>query len=319
MPSSYSVLISTRDRSSDLAEALKSLQQLCLADDESAEILIVDNGSSDDTESVVRSAAKSSAAPMRYLRHEPPGKSAALNAGLELCEGEFILFTDDDVRVPTDWVQSLTKPLKDGNADGVVGRIVPAPELDSQMRTPLLTELRGWFACSDYLDPDKPVNLIGANMAIKRTVLKQLGGFDENLGPGASGFFEEVLLSKQIEATGGSLATAFDAEVIHYFCADRLKPSALISQAKQQGRSYAYVFHHWEQRSSRMAFFRLVQKRLQLALRRKELSLARTDTDYPTRRTLELISSLGFYQAFLSMRNSVPRYATKPCQSKRNK
>src|SRR6185436_5574152 len=88
-PFRVSVVIPTRNRSRLLAEALQSVQAIAGPDLE-LEILVCDNGSTDDTADVARSFGA------RVLQATTPGPSATRNVGIRAATGEFLAFLDDD-------------------------------------------------------------------------------------------------------------------------------------------------------------------------------------------------------------------------------
>src|SRR4051794_31548050 len=87
-----SVVVATRNRSGLLAEAIRSIQAL-QGPDLDLEILVVDNGSTDDTAEVVRGLGLD-------LLHcpptDPPGPAAVRNVGIRAATGQYIAFLDDD-------------------------------------------------------------------------------------------------------------------------------------------------------------------------------------------------------------------------------
>jgi glycosyltransferase involved in cell wall biosynthesis len=90
-----SVIIPTRNRASYLREALASVlgQTFFRAEGKgSIEILVIDDGSTDDTEEAVRVLE----GPIRYVRQGPKGVSPSRNRGLALSRGKFIAFLDSD-------------------------------------------------------------------------------------------------------------------------------------------------------------------------------------------------------------------------------
>jgi glycosyltransferase involved in cell wall biosynthesis len=88
----YTIVIATKDRSAMLDDALASLRrQEQVAQ---PEIVVVDNGSSDDTKAV---AEKHGAV---YVYVAEPNRGAARNAGIARASGEVIVFVDDDVVTP---------------------------------------------------------------------------------------------------------------------------------------------------------------------------------------------------------------------------
>ena len=63
--------------------------------------------------------------PLRYAFEPRQGRSAALNCGIGLAEGEIIVTTDDDVRVSKDWLTNIAAALEDKRCDYVGGRVAP--------------------------------------------------------------------------------------------------------------------------------------------------------------------------------------------------
>ena len=57
----------------------------------------------------------------RWLREPRSGKSRALNRGLREAKGEVLLFTDDDLRFPRQWIEPMMAPILAGEADAVAG------------------------------------------------------------------------------------------------------------------------------------------------------------------------------------------------------
>jgi glycosyltransferase involved in cell wall biosynthesis len=84
-----SVVIPTRNRSALLTEAIESVLAVDREDFE-IEVIVVDDGSVDDTPTVARNY------PVTYVRTEGIGVSAARNVGMHAAHGEFIAFLDDD-------------------------------------------------------------------------------------------------------------------------------------------------------------------------------------------------------------------------------
>jgi len=81
-----------------------------------AEILVVDDGSSDNTGDVV-----SSYSGLRLISQANAGPAAARNRGALEAKGTIILFTDDDCVPTSDWLAAMTKPFEDPDVVGVKG------------------------------------------------------------------------------------------------------------------------------------------------------------------------------------------------------
>jgi len=243
--SQVSIVICTHNRAASLASTLAAISKCCVRPDMPTELIIVDNASTDETRQVIRECVLSN---MRVITlYEPmPGKSRALNRALAVATGTAILFTDDDVRPAADWVEQLASPLLSGEAMAVVGRINVPMHLRREW---IISGFPSFVACNET-DIAGPVSfLVGANMGCNRRLLAQLPGFDPELGPPALGAAEDLLLALQIIEAGHSIISVPAACVEHHFDASRLDWSAIRRVASSQGRSEAYLQHHWFDKS----------------------------------------------------------------------
>jgi GT2 family glycosyltransferase len=231
-----SVIICTRDRPDQLAHCLRSLQTLVTPPQE---IIVVDNApSSDATQTLVAQY------PQVHYVHEPrPGLSVARNAGLRVATGDLIAFTDDDVEVHAHWLEQLRPAFRDPAVMAVTGLIIPA-KLDTEAEQvfqrgstgfgwgyrPLVFDHR-FFAEMKPLGV--PVWRIGAgaNMAFRRSIFAEVGGFDPRLGAGASGCSEDSELWYRLLAAGWSCRYEPTAVVYHHHRAD-------LSSLNQQMHAY---------------------------------------------------------------------------------
>lgn len=100
-----SIIIPTYEHAAVLADAIDSaLNQKGLALNETVEVIVVDDGSTDNTGKVLARYSDS----IQLIRLEHAGPSSARNAGLEVARGEFVMFLDaDDVIAPTKIVDQL--------------------------------------------------------------------------------------------------------------------------------------------------------------------------------------------------------------------
>ena len=241
---SVTVIICTRNRADSLRETLASIGQCVVPPHLAAELLVVDNGSTDRTAQVVREA-KLTRLPVRYLAEPAPGLSRARNAALRASAADMVLFTDDDVRVPADWIGGMCRLMTSGLADAVIGGVrFPAHYEPLLAREPFRSK-RGWLASNESGDLSESRNMVGANMAFNRRVIETLGGFDPELGAGALGFYEESIFSWRLTEAGLRMAPAPDVWVEHHFDFSRLTRPTILGMAERMGRSEAYVSYHW--------------------------------------------------------------------------
>jgi glycosyltransferase involved in cell wall biosynthesis len=159
--------VATRDRPGLLRESLEAI--VAAADGVDAEVLVVVQGAS--------SAAGVVDSPiLRVVSDAGTGASRARNRGAAMARGDVLLFTDDDCVVPPAWVRDHLGALDDV---GVAGALGPVEGLsrragpDPTARPRLVTgRVPPWEIGH------------GSNLAVRASVFRSVGGFDERMGPG---------------------------------------------------------------------------------------------------------------------------------------
>lgn len=222
-----SIVIATYNRAHELRDTLDSLRQLRAR--VPWEVIVVDNNSTDDTRGVVEQAAAGFPVPLRYLFERVQGRSAALNTGIAAATGRIVLTTDDDVRVPPDWIDVAARALEEYNCDYVGGRVLP---IWRGARPDWLSDRPGphWavIALLDY--GRSPVELLtrmplGVNMAFRRDAFDRVGGWDPRIGRKAGTLLGQEVREWCIRARAagvrGFYAPAMAVE--HVIPADRLQ------------------------------------------------------------------------------------------------
>lgn len=256
-----SIIICTRDRAESLRKTLQSFHALDIPVDWGVELLLMDDGSQDHTSDVVRSAKLERIA-VRYFAEPRAGKCPALNRALAEARGKVLLFTDDDVCVPCNWVTSMVTPLLADQTDAIAGSVQLNPALRCDWMDATLDE---WFAAGTPARGD----LWGVNMGIHRRVLDAVPGFDCDLGPGALGYAEDTLFALLINRAGFRMSIGV-AEVAHFPDVSRIREENLLRAARGRGASAAYIDHHLMGKNLQipklqLAFYRL-KKRIRLAI-----------------------------------------------------
>lgn len=235
-----SIVLCTRNRADGLNLALKSIVACELPSQLVVELVVVDNGSTDHTRAVVEEL-RCPNMEVRYVYEPRTGLSRARNRGLQEARGTALLFTDDDVRVPQDWIGGMSAPILDGQADAVQGGVHLATGLE---RPWMKGMLRTWVAAAES-STEAPEGLVGANMAVSRRAAEIVGGFDPALGAGALGFYEDTLFGWQVEANGLRKLYRPRISVEHHFDSTRLTNRTMLGTAVKMAKSRAYVMHHW--------------------------------------------------------------------------
>ena len=243
--SSVSIIICTRDRAESLRETLASIGLCAVPPDMTSEVVVVDNGSTDNTAAVVHAAGLTNM-PVRYLLESTPGQVRARNAGLRATKAsDVILFTDDDVRVPVDWLEGMCRPILEGRTDALAGMVHFPPHYEPLLAREPFASRRAWFASTEDIDHARPARMVGANMAFSRRLVDVVGEFDPELGPGALGFYDETIYVWRLKRAGFRLEAAPDVSVEHHFDRDRLTRRTLLSMAKRMGESEGFIHYHW--------------------------------------------------------------------------
>lgn len=178
------VVVPTRDRPAQLAGCLAALVPQLRGTDE---LLVVDSAS--------RTPVTVDA---RVLRLALPGASRARNAGWRAAAGTAVAFVDDDIRVSPGWRGAVDTAL-----DGVAfacGRVaVPPAQLGVERPVAVTPDVP-----ETLLDRHSPELLgVSANLVVRKHVLAEVNGFDEQLGPGT--WFcaaEDVELLDRLVLTG---------------------------------------------------------------------------------------------------------------------
>ncbi|MBV9392686.1 MAG: glycosyltransferase family 2 protein, partial [Verrucomicrobia bacterium] len=258
-----SVIIATHNRSSQLTETLAALSKVLVPNGWNAELIVVDNASTDNTADVVHSAQLSNFE-VRYFYQFERGKSGALNAGIGHAHGDIILFTDDDVTVAVNWLEEMVKATFYEGADVAVGRTVLAENFATRQLTNLQ---KCWLGATSDVIADPP-ELLGNNMAIRRGVLDYVPGFDPELGPGRLGSGEESLFGKQLHLAGFKTVYVPSAKVIHRPELFRLDRRVWLSMARMKGREIAYLRYHWQHEDFKFPRLRCLWLFGKLCLRR---------------------------------------------------
>ncbi len=136
------VVICTRNRKDILEKALDSL-----ALQEASrpwEVLVVDNGSEDDTADFLRSLPGRYPVPLRTVLEPEPGVSPCRNRGIREARSCAPLFTDDDVTFMPGWVEAHARSFDHPGVTGTGGKILPVlPEASPDRIRSALTSQTG--------------------------------------------------------------------------------------------------------------------------------------------------------------------------------
>jgi len=227
-----SVIVTTFNRAHLLEGGLEALARQETPTGLEWELVVVDNNSIDRTRDVVREFSRVVPFNVRYRFEGRQGQAYARNAGVEEARGRVLAFTDDDIIPARNWVASLTAKLVSADFDGVGGSVLPQWEETPPawlMRRP---NLQAWLALTSAQEPmlltypmRVEARIVGANMAFKRTVFDEFGGFDTALGHrGRIPYgLEEVAFVNGLLRSGRVIAFDPEIRVSHRISSSRMR------------------------------------------------------------------------------------------------
>ena len=171
----YSIIVPVYNRPDEVDELLQSLTTQTFRD---AEVIIVEDGSSQPCEDVVRRYAGK--LQLRYYTKENSGPGQTRNFGAEHSQGEFLIFLDSDCVLPPDYLKEVDAELKRKECDAWGG-----PDRAHESFTPVQKAIN--YSMTSFLTTggirggkkqmDKKFYPRSFNLGIRRSLYRQLGGF----------------------------------------------------------------------------------------------------------------------------------------------
>lgn len=237
-----SVKVTTLITSYNRRDLLKRTLQTMLVQDYPAdqyEVVVVDDGSTDDTLAMAQELAKTAPCRMKVVTKENDGVTRGRNFGLRFAEGEIILFIDDDTF-----------------ADPALVR----EHVEFQDRYPRAV-VQGWVNHVEELDPTGPRKFKmddysrsffwTSNVSVRKQYLDEVGGFDNDFQEYG---FQDIELGARLKKLGLKKYVNNRAIVSHYKPPKQKKDlPRMLRQAASNGRSgMIYISKHdnWHSRLS---------------------------------------------------------------------
>jgi glycosyltransferase involved in cell wall biosynthesis len=222
-----SVVVCSYNGAKTIRGCLSSLMELDYPD---YEVILIDDGSTDDTAKVASEFPQ-----VIYHHQENRGLSVARNVGADLATGEIVAYTDDDCVADQYWLHYLVQAMQDQQVEAIGGPNI-TPDSD------------GWIAKCVAASPGNPSHVMlddryaehvpGCNMAIRRNTLLGLGGFDAQFRVAG----DDVDICWRLLDADLTIGYAPGAMVWHH---RRATVNAYAKQQKGYGRSEALIhFKH---------------------------------------------------------------------------
>jgi glycosyltransferase involved in cell wall biosynthesis len=164
------------------------------------EIIVVDNGSSDDTATIIAGL------PVRNAFEDVPSSYRARNRGIRLAAGEWLAFLDADCIPEERWLPALLEEAEASGATIVAGAIEHRNLTDTMANRVLAHRNRVEVRRRDV---EQYYAVPAGNMLVHRSAFERHGMFDE-VRSGA-----DIAFSKKVAASGEKIAFAENARVTH--------------------------------------------------------------------------------------------------------
>jgi len=238
-----SVIIPTLNRASTLKTTLVSILIQSFLEDE-YEIIVVDNGSTDNTKQTVKKLNQSYNNRIKYFYDERPGLHVGRHLGAKYAQGEILLYADDDIIASPDWVKEIYKCYSKKEVGAAGGKIIPEYEVEPPNWLKIFHS--GYLSLLDLGDEYLEINtneIYGCNLSIRRNILFELGGFHPDAMPRGLIKYrsdgETALMNKVIKA-GYNTVYNPKAYVYHVIPSSRLTINYFKKRAFNQGISDSF-------------------------------------------------------------------------------
>ena len=239
-----SAIICTHNRDNYLGAAIDSLLSQNFVN--GFEVVVVDNGSKDNTKQVVEQRLHHPR--LKYIYEPILGLSVARNTGAKAASGEILAYLDDDAVASPCWLEVLYGAYQSNSklaiAGGKVTLLWPEQTLPPRWLSPGLASNLGAYDLGDRVVSIENPGLTprGLNYSIRGSFLEEIGGFDTNLGRVGKNLLsnEELQMTELALEKGWEVVYLPDALVAHNVSPERLKRSWFFSRGWWQGISECY-------------------------------------------------------------------------------
>lgn len=231
-----SVIVPVYNDPSGIGRTLESLTDQTLPQSV-YEIVVVDNGSTDETKSVVSDYAAVNENLSLEVEDEVQGSYAARNRGIRASTGEVLAFVDADMSVDPDWLRHVVAEMERRDADYLACEVQLYPPGDEETLAGMynrLTDLRvGHFLREMRFAPT-------CSLVVRRSLLEDVGGFDPRFR--SSGDFE---FGNRVHDAGRMLH--YDPDVTMYH-PERTTVTALLRKSYRIGRGKVELHRYYPDR-----------------------------------------------------------------------
>ncbi len=240
------VVFATRNRAQALGMVLESFAGL-IAPDGGWKLVVVDNGSTDETSGLLRSYA--GRLPVTVLSEPKAGKNRALNAALPCLDGGLVVLTDDDVLPRPDWLCCLQRAAIEHPEASVFGGTIvphwsqPKPAWLAERAVPFTVLYSQQQRASGPCSYDA---IFGPNMAVRSSVFGAGFRFAEDVGPNETrsmyAMGSETEFLRRVEAAGHTSWFAADAVVGHVIRPEQTEERWILQRGYRYGSGEGFNY-----------------------------------------------------------------------------
>ena len=252
-----SIIVPSFNNSRYLYIALESILNQSF-DKSKYEVIIVDNGSTDDTKKVVNKLINNNTeTSIKYIFDSVPGQLTGRHRGVHEANGEILVFIDSDIIADTNWLSAISETFKDSSVMLVGGKSLPNYEVDPPRWLEWFwnrngsINICGHLSLIDYGNEMKeidPIYVWGLNFSIRKSSLFELGGFHPDVIPKKYQHFQgdgETGLTIKAKEHGMKAIYQPKALVYHWVPQNRMTYEYFDKRCYYQGicDSYTSLFH----------------------------------------------------------------------------
>ena len=238
-PIFLSIIICSRNRAHEIVNCLPGIasQAKNFSD---VEVIVVDNGSTDNTREVVNEFGTKLQYPFRYIYEGIPGLCQARNRGRAEAKGTVLAYLDDDSLLKEGWIERVRTHYLEGKSDCLGGKV--SVDLGGEMPFQFDESMAWFFMASNMGEKPRqlaaPEHPIGCNMSFTSKVFDAINGFNTNLKL----YGDETDFFRRVYEKGFTVYYDPAVEVSQFIPAERLTKEELKDKSYKWGKGSAT---HW--------------------------------------------------------------------------